>query len=134
MTSAPSWASAIPPSGAATNAEPSTTRSPFRRSYMRSSGDRAGGTELRDLVRRETPRRETLVRMLPRLRRRTLHFRAGAAEARRGSRLRHPVYVDEAAARDVLRVLHRLGHAQRSEEHTSELQSLMRISYAVFCL
>src|SRR3546814_4290929 len=27
-----------------------------------------------------------------------------------------------------------LDHAQRSEEHTSELQSLMRISYAVFCL
>src|SRR3546814_6800454 len=25
-------------------------------------------------------------------------------------------------------------HAYRSEEHTSELQSLMRISYAVFCL
>src|SRR3546814_3650104 len=25
-------------------------------------------------------------------------------------------------------------NAQRSEEHTSELQSLMRISYAVFCL
>src|SRR3546814_17545870 len=25
-------------------------------------------------------------------------------------------------------------HADRSEEHTSELQSLMRISYAVFCL
>src|SRR3546814_3484718 len=28
-------------------------------------------------------------------------------------------------------VMHR---QQRSEEHTSELQSLMRISYAVFCL
>src|SRR3546814_5767345 len=32
----------------------------------------------------------------------------------------------------------KLGHEylrqQRSEEHTSELQSLMRISYAVFCL
>src|SRR3546814_4655432 len=28
--------------------------------------------------------------------------------------------------------LHR--HVHRSEEHTSELQSLMRISYAVFCL
>src|SRR3546814_8616147 len=27
-----------------------------------------------------------------------------------------------------------LGPAIRSEEHTSELQSLMRISYAVFCL
>src|SRR3546814_10105155 len=26
------------------------------------------------------------------------------------------------------------GEAARSEEHTSELQSLMRISYAVFCL
>src|SRR3546814_5251847 len=26
------------------------------------------------------------------------------------------------------------GHGCRSEEHTSELQSLMRISYAVFCL
>src|SRR3546814_6101385 len=33
--------------------------------------------------------------------------------------------------------LRRVGEAQRlrrSEEHTSELQSLMRISYAVFCL
>src|SRR3546814_6905097 len=31
--------------------------------------------------------------------------------------------------------LHHLRHAlRRSEEHTSELQSLMRISYAVFCL
>src|SRR3546814_4290844 len=26
------------------------------------------------------------------------------------------------------------GRVERSEEHTSELQSLMRISYAVFCL
>src|SRR3546814_4021629 len=29
---------------------------------------------------------------------------------------------------------HLLDQAMRSEEHTSELQSLMRISYAVFCL
>src|SRR3546814_7717361 len=29
---------------------------------------------------------------------------------------------------------HAGGAAGRSEEHTSELQSLMRISYAVFCL
>src|SRR3546814_6225632 len=27
-----------------------------------------------------------------------------------------------------------IGDVERSEEHTSELQSLMRISYAVFCL
>src|SRR3546814_7366310 len=29
---------------------------------------------------------------------------------------------------------HAAQHVTRSEEHTSELQSLMRISYAVFCL
>src|SRR3546814_8875856 len=32
------------------------------------------------------------------------------------------------------RVVHRRGQLGRSEEHTSELQSLMRNSYAVFCL
>src|SRR3546814_10005712 len=31
-------------------------------------------------------------------------------------------------------MLHGRRPADRSEEHTSELQSLMRISYAVFCL
>src|SRR3546814_5209289 len=36
----------------------------------------------------------------------------------------HVVSVDEVAP----------GEQLRSEEHTSELQSLMRISYAVFCL
>src|SRR3546814_1324936 len=41
-----------------------------------------------------------------------------------------------AAARRVARQQKRsrIGHNGRSEEHTSELQSLMRISYAVFCL
>src|SRR3546814_1050871 len=33
-----------------------------------------------------------------------------------------------------LRIAPRGGGGWRSEEHTSELQSLMRISYAVFCL
>src|SRR3546814_3654588 len=32
------------------------------------------------------------------------------------------------------RYMLRSEHRHRSEEHTSELQSLMRISYAVFCL
>src|SRR3546814_3700157 len=32
------------------------------------------------------------------------------------------------------RVIRELDRQERSEEHTSELQSLMRISYAVFCL
>src|SRR3546814_3962929 len=33
-----------------------------------------------------------------------------------------------------LKAFRRVSLAPRSEEHTSELQSLMRISYAVFCL
>src|SRR3546814_2880300 len=41
-----------------------------------------------------------------------------------------------ASCRDVARLpkRQRVWSAGRSEEHTSELQSLMRISYAVFCL
>src|SRR3546814_9274427 len=39
---------------------------------------------------------------------------------------------DEAVAVEALAALS--ADAVRSEEHTSELQSLMRISYAVFCL
>src|SRR3546814_1974365 len=37
---------------------------------------------------------------------------------------------------DARRLLHvsEISRVRRSEEHTSELQSLMRISYAVFCL
>src|SRR3546814_7280028 len=41
-------------------------------------------------------------------------------------------YVDVGVARVSGR--HSIFHGCRSEEHTSELQSLMRISYAVFCL
>src|SRR3546814_4258715 len=44
----------------------------------------------------------------------------------------------EVSATPVRDALHRLSGERiidsRSEEHTSELQSLMRISYAVFCL
>src|SRR3546814_4617882 len=39
-----------------------------------------------------------------------------------------------AAALDAFRLRDRRFGGLRSEEHTSELQSLMRISYAVFCL
>src|SRR3546814_4113357 len=41
--------------------------------------------------------------------------------------LRHLRRLHDSAADEIVAVL-------RSEEHTSELQSLMRISYAVFCL
>src|SRR3546814_10823178 len=38
------------------------------------------------------------------------------------------------AASEVVGFIGPNGSGKRSEEHTSELQSLMRISYAVFCL
>src|SRR3546814_13824178 len=51
------------------------------------------------------------------------------------SRNKPPMSVSEAAVELLsTMMLRRAGHALRSEEHTSELQSLMRISYAVFCL
>src|SRR3546814_13419972 len=37
-------------------------------------------------------------------------------------------------AEEIRKLAERSARATRSEEHTSELQSLMRISYAVFCL
>src|SRR3546814_8656840 len=46
------------------------------------------------------------------------------------ARLRQASVGAEARLAELVRDL----HAPRSEEHTSELQSLMRISYAVFCL
>src|SRR3546814_2899630 len=42
--------------------------------------------------------------------------------------------VDSIKGGALVRVLAIAQHLFRSEEHTSELQSLMRISYAVFCL
>src|SRR3546814_9197919 len=48
------------------------------------------------------------------------HLNAGLMDAAQLARLR--------------RVAPSMGIMLRSEEHTSELQSLMRISYAVFCL
>src|SRR3546814_6200606 len=45
-----------------------------------------------------------------------------------------PQYEVHFRACSVEAVTSRIEAAGRSEEHTSELQSLMRISYAVFCL
>src|SRR3546814_3188435 len=50
-----------------------------------------------------------------------------------GEVLPWPLHADNDAASAALGEVH-LGNGIRSEEHTSELQSLMRISYAVFCL
>src|SRR3546814_2315496 len=60
----------------------------------------------------------------------TTLFRSGRDRRRRGPRQGPQGY--DPALRPAQGVHHR--RPGRSEEHTSELQSLMRISYAVFCL
>src|SRR3546814_10817775 len=68
--------------------------------------------------------------------------RKDGAHHQGGHRQIFPLHVDQRAAPPCPRLVGRLqlcqaveGTAlQRSEEHTSELQSLMRISYDVFCL
>src|SRR3546814_3132386 len=65
-------------------------------------------------------------------------FRSDRAHLRRSRRARGVGGVSGAHPRDTFTQLDAAvdyrGGALRSEEHTSELQSLMRISYAVFCL
>src|SRR3546814_9343897 len=46
----------------------------------------------------------------------------------------NPLNTDTVFLRGALFADGRMDLCKRSEEHTSELQSLMRISYAVFCL
>src|SRR3546814_3379160 len=58
-------------------------------------------------------------------------FRAGIGRQQEVGLARHAAgrHIDDDG--DLLSIFARMA---RSEEHTSELQSLMRISYAVFCL
>src|SRR3546814_6218316 len=68
--------------------------------------------------------------------------RDASARARARHRLRHRAHPADRMAPLARLAVHlaehmveqHIGAAGRSEEHTSELQSLMRISYAVFCL
>src|SRR3546814_4252397 len=60
---------------------------------------------------------------------------------RGAARIAHGVAVADRAGADIgddlhvaVRMRRKARLCRRSEEHTSELQSLMRISYAVFCL
>src|SRR3546814_1947492 len=78
----------------------------------------------------------------------TTLFRSPAQQARRRSANLHMIAPDgdevvhRIEGRDLIGAHERhielcrdiFDHRHRSEEHTSELQSLMRISYAVFCL
>src|SRR3546814_3104051 len=84
-------------------------------------------------------------RGVPRFEQRSVH--AGSAISATRYDIEQPVRIDfvvkaDGPARRVALVAHGpdtidgicSGYITRSEEHTSELQSLMRISYAVFCL
>src|SRR3546814_10042820 len=87
---------------------------------------------------------------LPVLRRHSKHHCAGPTNSKRRAILSKDTFPDRSATLWVsaslaaitrLTILISMRHqmlsiriAARSEEHTSELQSLMRISYAVFCL
>src|SRR3546814_1311551 len=66
----------------------------------------------------------------------TTLFRSGGACLRPARRGHRSCPIASASARRCARILEvaRRPGSGRSEEHTSELQSLMRISYAVFCL
>src|SRR3546814_6865924 len=73
----------------------------------------------------------------------TTLFRSSHRAGERGSRIAYRVAVAVEHALGIEPVAAGVGHPHQSlgirtrtkmEEHTSELQSLMRISYAVFCL
>src|SRR3546814_5426371 len=72
--------------------------------------------------------------------RQAVHLYQPPALGRELDAVQHAVFLGVAGARQQLgcrhaRLVRQPGRGQlRSEEHTSELQSLMRISYAVFCL
>src|SRR3546814_8469885 len=64
-----------------------------------------------------------------------MHYLKGRSEKYIATRMR--LTVDQMGDRHVqtlMQLAPLLAAIERSEEHTSELQSLMRISYAVFCL
>src|SRR3546814_2164783 len=65
--------------------------------------------------------------------RNSMMIRSLSVSFRPPCRLTAPGMPFASASASALR-LHHQTNGRRSEEHTSELQSLMRISYAVFCL
>src|SRR3546814_4422872 len=118
-------------------------RSQHQRRAQHRKAPRAGIVQFqrhsgRLIVERRGPNAEV---KLPRLRGRDADRPQGAPAAVLGPDLLAPQAVEPHEVAEALRlavpgILDKagIGGGKRSEEHTSELQSLMRISYAVFCL
>src|SRR3546814_6539884 len=85
---------------------------------------------LRDDLTRSRPRAQAARLEQPSVSPRPRHSRDDAAATASRLRLRRNPCTDSVSRR----ARHQPRLPLRSEEHTSELQSLMRISYAVFCL
>src|SRR3546814_5352483 len=62
------------------------------------------------------------------------HHSGATAHARTNRHMDCKAVITHATSANQATTTHCRSAANRSEEHTSELQSLMRISYAVFCL
>src|SRR3546814_6811614 len=88
----------------------------------RARGRRSLGMELRTAV--EAAAHDGAERL-------AVHGDGRRVEAHRGGVAMHEI--GRAAVIDALQQRLGIGGCPRSEEHTSEIQSLMRISYAVFC-
>ena len=76
------------------------------------SSNNAAGEQGRDPFGGDAPIGERAARTLSHFARRRWAVRRRPAEARRWRRLRHPVEVDERSARDVVRMMRRLGHGE----------------------
>src|SRR3546814_1399101 len=72
---------------------------------------------------------DIVVEALQHLQAQRVHLPLGLASGAERAEAAQPLALEDRLRQNAAR-----GIAGRSEEHTSELQSLMRISYAVFCL
>src|SRR3546814_14934522 len=88
-------------------------------------------TLFRSSLRRRSRRRRTHRRTVLSIRRERCEFLA-SREGMKAHSFTEPTPVDSSV--QIVSVHVDAVEVERSEEHTSELQSLMRISYAVFCL
>src|SRR3546814_6337998 len=104
----------------------------FRRTVQQIDRHQPVGQLADDLVALGTRRRQFAVVVIKRQRRQRRQRLGAAIEEQLGEFVAH-LLGQQRHFRRFREILDQLAE-DRSEEHTSELQTLMRISYAVFCL